>query len=64
MALVMTTSWYPPDVKPVREGWYEVQGCRFEGICGGRHYWHGNGWSMTPYDRIYIPNYPWRGVKK
>ena len=41
------TDWYPPHIKPVREGLYEVKGWHFHG--GTWKYWNGTkwGWSHT-----------------
>lgn len=37
------TPWFSGDVKPVREGWYEVMGNFIEGR-QTRRYWSGRGW--------------------
>jgi hypothetical protein len=50
------TPWYPANIKPVREGWYEVR-CKFKNVCGGMHYWNGKSWGETFAA-------PWRGVRK
>ena len=49
----MVTDWYPADVKPVRNGWYEVK------IKGRIHrkYFDGNEWLNLD------KPYPWRGLK-
>jgi hypothetical protein len=55
------TPWYPGNIKPVREGWYEVR-CEFKNVCGGMHYWNGKWWDVPPFGETFAR--PWRGVKK
>jgi hypothetical protein len=55
------TPWYPANIKPVREGWYEVS-CSYKNVCGGMHYWNGKRWEVPPWGETFAA--PWRGVKK
>lgn len=51
------TRWFPPDVLPARDGWYE----RRWGTTIKRDYWDGQRWYIgTPRgDKIYTPSAPW-----
>ena len=57
------TEWYEPQVKPVRNGWYEC------GVCvGGRKHYFSNGQWYADENRT-LPfgkqnDFPWRGVLK
>ena len=55
------TAWYPKNIKPVRTGWYEVQGCSWYIVCTGRHYWDGERWAFLG-SSIPVPALPWRGL--
>ena len=57
----MKTRWYPKNVKPVREGWYEAKCCNGFMQCGGLHLWRDNHWFFYEYP---CENLPWRGLKK
>lgn len=38
------TGWYPPEIKPVRVGWYACQQCTITRSWRNRHYWDGRQW--------------------
>ncbi len=65
------TDWFPGDVKPVREGWYE-RAYRGYGIAPVQMcYWTGVRWSAGQGEAYDIPvfssmyqNLPWRGLMK
>ena len=38
------TPWYPPEVKPVREGWYARKLCDDNDRYQYMNYWNGNYW--------------------
>jgi len=53
------TRWYPPDIKPVRKGWYECK------CCNRRYFWSEESWDNT--DNNGWPtkqNIEWRGLTK
>ena len=51
------TPWFPPEIKPVRKGWYE---CR---CCTDTFYWTGERWLMMPGGGFSsIQNISWRGL--
>ena len=49
----MVTDWYPADVKPVRNGWYEV---KIKGRIHRKYFIEGEWLNMDK-------PYPWRGLK-
>lgn len=56
------TPWYPGHIKPVREGWYQVQ-CD-EKVCSGQHYFDGTDWSLFEFVTVLVESVPWRGMEK
>lgn len=43
------TGWFPHKIKPVRKGWYEVEGCGGFMDCAGMHHWDGKNWCFPEY---------------
>lgn len=60
------TAWFPPTVKPVRDGWYECRICvnKEEGKRG--HYWNGRKWTEDPtkYQFYDFTPFMWRGLAR
>ena len=55
------TDWYPPQIKPVHEGWYDT------GAAGNRSYWNGHYWSAPKGFFMLakqIQDICWRGIAK
>lgn len=54
------TPWFPPEIAPVRKGWYECAQCAI----GIRHYWNGKIWPVDNSDLGKEPRFPfrWRGL--
>jgi len=59
-----TTAWYPPEIEPVRPGWYACQQCTIAGSWRNRHWWTGRVWLQTGPEtpHIQIP-VSWRGLR-
>ena len=53
------TGWYPPEVKPVRVGWYERYWCGLKTL----YWWDGVCWRYEPEsERSHYQHLPWRGL--
>lgn len=53
------TEWFPPEIRPVRAGKYEVEcpWCSY-------HYWDGGYWYPHKGDLRIISATPWRGLRR
>ena len=52
------TPWYPPEVKPVRVGWYDCEVCT-----ENRHLWDGWCWKSSKYSHGQLTvGFRWRGL--
>lgn len=62
--MAKVTPWYPPEVKPVRVGWYACQQCTISRSWRNRHWWTGRVWLQTGRDtpHIQVP-FNWRGLR-
>jgi hypothetical protein len=62
------TVWYPPDIKPVRDGWYECLTHRLGGFLLVKRYWCKNEWYYNEYPiggcwyRCLHQDHQWRGL--
>ena len=55
------TPWFPPEIKPVRIGWYECEICVGRGT-GERHYWDGSDWNWK--GTAILMGAGWRGLSR
>ena len=53
--IVNKTPWYPPEIKPVRKGWYECS------VCYDTHLWTGKIWVFSDGTKVTVP-FQWRGL--
>ena len=59
------TPWYPPEVRPVRPGWYACQQCTISHSWRNRHYWNGKRWLHNGPDGEPVKiEFGWRGLTK
>lgn len=56
----LLTPWFPPSIKPAREGYYECGACHN----GTRHYFDGKKFYWSKTSRTELWAIPWRGLAR
>ena len=58
-----TTEWYPPEIKPVRVGWYEAAAHDCGWLYEWRVWWDGRVWRDSPNGwELCNQRQSWRGL--